>query len=69
MDEIEDGTFDGVYVFEATCHAPKPIDVYSEIYRVMKPGAYFLDSTWAMMDSYDPHNPEHKHIKHEIEVI
>ena len=65
---IKDNTYDGAFAFEATCHAPKPVDVYSEIYRVLKPGAYFLDSAWAMTDSYDPKNPEHEHIKYEIEV-
>ena len=68
MVDIEDDTYDGAYAFEATCHAPDLVDVYSEVYRVLKPGAYFVDLAWAMMDGYDPQNPEHEHIKSEILV-
>ena len=65
---IEDNTYDGAFAFEATCHSPQPVDVYSEVYRVLKPGAYFLDSAWSMTDSYIPNNPEQEHIKYDIEV-
>lgn len=35
--QFADDSFDGVYAIEATCHAPRREDVYSQIYRVLKP--------------------------------
>jgi len=32
-----DNSFNGVYSMEATCHAPKLEEVYTEIFRVLKP--------------------------------
>ncbi|KAL0454051.1 UNVERIFIED_CONTAM: 24-methylenesterol C-methyltransferase 2 [Sesamum latifolium] len=43
---FEDNTFDGAYSIEATCHAPKLEDVYSEIYRVLKPGSLYVSYEW-----------------------
>lgn len=63
-----DNTFDGVYAIEATCHAPDKIGVFSEIYRVLKPGQRFACYEWCMTDKYDPQNEEHKRIKHGIEI-
>ena len=39
---FEANTFDGAYAIEATCHAPKLEQVYGEVYRVLKPGSYFV---------------------------
>ena len=39
-----------------------------QVYRVLKPGALFVDSAWAMTDLYDPSNPKHVKVKGEIEV-
>ncbi len=66
--EFQDNTFDGVFAIEATCHSKNPVDVYSEVFRVLKPGALFIDVAWAMTDSYDPTNPTHEKIKHDILV-
>lgn len=66
--EFDDNTFDGGYSFEATCYARDPVHVYREIMRVLKPGAIFVDSAWAMTDKFDLHNPEHVEIKEGIEV-
>ena len=38
--------FDGVYAIEATCHAPRREGVYSEIFRVLKPGQVFACYEW-----------------------
>lgn len=65
--DFPDNTFDGMYALESTCYAKKPIDVYKEVYRVLKPGATFVDSAWAMTDIYDSSNPEHVKIKGDIE--
>ncbi|CAK9317615.1 unnamed protein product [Citrullus colocynthis] len=59
-------SFDGGYAIEATCHAPKLEDVYSEIYRVLKPGSLFVSLEWVSTDKYDTANPEHVKIIEEI---
>mmetsp|Transcript_29399 Transcript_29399/g.62439 ORF Transcript_29399/g.62439 Transcript_29399/m.62439 type:complete len:471 (+) Transcript_29399:191-1603(+) len=60
-------TFDAAYAIEATCHAPDRLKCYSEIYRVLKPGAVFACYEWCLTDRYDPANPEHVRIKKQIE--
>ena len=67
--EFDDNTFDGGYALESTLYAKDPEQVYTEILRVLKPGAIFVDSAWAMTDAFDPQNPEHVKIKENIEVI
>ena len=66
--EFSDDTFDGLYALDSTVHAKSPLDVYKEVFRVLKPGALFVDSAWVMTDKYDPNNPEHVKIKAKIEV-
>ena len=66
--EFDDNTFDGGYALESTLYARDPEIVYREILRVLKPGAIFVDSAWAMTDSFDPNNAEHVKIKEDIEV-
>ena len=62
-----DNHFDGVYAIEATCHAPDRMGVYSEIFRVLKPGAVFATYEWCLTDHYDKENAEHRWIKKAIE--
>ena len=66
--EFEDNSFDGVFSIESTCHAKDPVDVYKEIARVLKPGALYLDSAWAVTDTYDSQNPHHMKVKDGIIV-
>lgn len=66
--EFDDNTFDGGYALESTLYARDPEVVYKEILRVLKPGAIFVDSAWAMTDSFDPSNAEHVKIKEGIEI-
>lgn len=68
MEGIEDNSFDGSYAIEATCHAEDLLKVYKQIFRVMKPGARFIDGMWCMTDRFDPENPLHQTIKHKILV-
>jgi len=65
---FEDGSVDGVYAFEALCHAPDTDGVYREIHRVLKPGGVLAVSEWVMTDRYDPADPEHRRIKADIEL-
>jgi sterol 24-C-methyltransferase len=62
-----DESFDAVYAIEATVHAPKLEGVYSEIYRVLKPGGVFGVYEWLMTDKYDNNNVEHRKIRLAIE--
>ncbi|KAK4178250.1 sterol 24-C-methyltransferase erg-4 [Triangularia setosa] len=62
-----DNSFDAVYAIEATVHAPKLVGVYSEIYRVLKPGGKFGVYEWLMTDKYDNNNLEHRDIRLAIE--
>jgi len=64
----EDNTYNAIYAIEATCHAPDKVGIYSEIYRVLKPGGYFAAYEWCMTDKYNPENEEHREIKKNIEV-
>ncbi|BBN04422.1 sterol 24-C-methyltransferase [Marchantia polymorpha subsp. ruderalis] len=63
-----DNTYDAVYAIEATCHAPDAVGCYSEILRVLKPGQYFAAYEWALTDSYNPQNEDHKECKAKIEI-
>src|SRR5882757_8992377 len=62
-----DNSFDAVYAIEATCHAPSLEGVYSEIFRVLKPGGIFGVYEWLMTDKYDANNPHHREIRLGIE--
>ncbi|OQO01471.1 Sterol 24-C-methyltransferase erg-4 [Cryoendolithus antarcticus] len=63
-----DASFDAVYAIEATVHAPSLEGIYTEIYRVLKPGGVFGVYEWLMTDAYDNDNPEHRNIRLGIEI-
>lgn len=65
--DFPDNSFDAVYAIEATVHAPKLAGVYSEIFRVLKPGGVFGVYEWLMTDEYDNENLEHREIRLGIE--
>ena len=60
-------SFDAVYAIEATVHAPSLEGVYSQIFRVLKPGGVFGVYEWLMTDKYDNANPQHRQIRLDIE--
>ncbi|KAI9673242.1 MAG: Delta(24)-sterol C-methyltransferase [Trizodia sp. TS-e1964] len=62
-----DSTFDAVYAIEATVHAPSLEGVYSEIFRVLKPGGVFGVYEWLMTENYDNNNKHHREIRLGIE--
>ncbi|KAK2735075.1 Delta(24)-sterol C-methyltransferase [Myotisia sp. PD_48] len=64
---FEPETFDAVYAIEATVHAPSLEGVYSEIFKVLKPGGTFGVYEWVMTDDYDNDNPLHREIRLGIE--
>eukprot|EP00887_Chlorella_sp_A99_P001978 scaffold18.g1978.t1 len=67
---FEDATFDAAYALEATCHAPTLEQarggVYSEVFRVLKPGGRFATYEWVTTKNYDPSNRAHVAIMDEI---
>ncbi|CCX05212.1 S-adenosyl-L-methionine-dependent methyltransferase [Pyronema domesticum] len=65
---FEPNSFDAVYAIEATVHAPSLEGVYSEIFKVLKPGGVFGVYEWLMTDDYDPNNAKHREICHGIEI-
>lgn len=56
---FEDNSFDAAFAIEATCHAPKLDQVYAEVFRVLKPGAYFAVYEAVTTSKYDPTNKRH----------
>lgn len=67
LKQFADNSFDGVYAIEATCHAPQREGVYSQIYRVLKPGQVFACYEWCLTPKYDKNNELHRTIKKKIE--
>ena len=66
MSVIEDKTFDRGYAIESTCHAADKVAAFSEIYRVLKPGALFWGQEMCMTDRFDPGDDRHRAIKREL---
>ncbi|TGO52599.1 hypothetical protein BCON_0138g00170 [Botryotinia convoluta] len=62
-----DNSFDGVYAIEATVHAPSLEGVYSEIFRVLKPGGSFGVYEWLMTEKHDNDDPQHRALRLGIE--
>jgi sterol 24-C-methyltransferase len=67
LGEERKGQFDAAYGIEATCHAPDRTKCFSEVYRSLKPGAYFAVYEWVMTPLYNPNDVYHRLVKHEIE--
>jgi len=66
--QFGENVFDAVYAIEATVHAPECEDVYGEVFKVLKPGGIFGLYEWCLTEKYDHDNPEHRQIRHEIEL-
>jgi sterol 24-C-methyltransferase len=56
---FEDETFDAAYEIQALSYAKDKIKVFSEIFRVMRPGARFSYLDWVLLPPFDSSNPEH----------
>ena len=66
MGAIADDTFDRGYAIESTCHAPDKVGAFTEIHRVLKPGALFWGQEMCMTDSFDPDDNRHRAIKQDL---
>ncbi len=52
-----------------SCHLPMALQlesVYGEIFRVLKPGSYFVSYEWVSTNKFDPNNAQHVKIIDEI---
>jgi len=68
MEFAADNTYDACYAIESTCHAPKREDVYSQVFRTLKPGGYFGGYEWVLTDKHDPKNGAHLRAAKNIEI-
>ncbi|KAJ4296157.1 Delta(24)-sterol C-methyltransferase [Collariella sp. IMI 366227] len=62
-----DESFDAAYSVESLCYSPDPAAVYSEIKRVLKPGAPFTFHDFAMTEKFDEGDPEQRKVRNWIE--
>ena len=60
-------SFDAAYAIEATVHAPSLEGIYSQIFRVLKPGGVFGVYEWLMTEAYDNDNGHHREVRLGIE--
>ena len=67
LGSIEVNSLDAGYAIESTCYAPDKEKAFSEIYRVLKPGALFWGQEMCLTDDYRPDNETHKVLKDEVE--
>ena len=44
------------------------LQVYSEIFRVLKPGGKFAMYEWCLTDKFDPASKAHQDIRHGVEA-
>ena len=65
--DAPDDSFDAVYAIEATCHAPDKLSIYSEVFRLLKPGACFGCYEFCLTDRFDYQNCLHLKLKADIE--
>ena len=66
MGAIEDGSYDRAYAIESTCHAPDKVGAFTEISRVLKPGALLWGQEMCLTDTFDADNARHQEIKREL---
>jgi len=64
---FKENTFDKAFAVEATCHAGNREDVFSQVFRVLKPGGLFASYEWVLTDTYDDSNPKHKKARQQVE--
>jgi len=66
---LESESFDKAYTIEASCHAAdRRIELFREIYRLLKPGALFAGYEWTLTEKFQPGNPLHQEIKQGIQI-
>ncbi|MYC24401.1 MAG: methyltransferase domain-containing protein [Gammaproteobacteria bacterium] len=63
MSVLQPNSYDAVYAIESTAHAPDKVGAYDQIFRVLKPGAYFWGQETILTDKFSAENAEHQRVK------
>ena len=65
---FDDGHFEKVYAIESTFYSPSLYEVYSEVFRVLKPGGLFALYECIQTNKYNPTDPYHRKLKAQLAV-
>ncbi len=66
--DASDESFDAAYSIEASCCAPDKVSIYSEVFRLLKPGAHFGAYEYCVTDRFDASDPVHVKLKADIQL-
>lgn len=66
MSSVEAASFDRGYAIESTCYAPDRVEAFSEIFRLLKPGALFWGQEMCLTDDFDPTSAAHQSIEQDL---
>ncbi|MDE2779208.1 MAG: methyltransferase domain-containing protein [Chloroflexota bacterium] len=66
--DAADESFDAIYSIEASCCAPDKFGIYSEAFRLLKPGGRFGAYEYCMTDRFDPQDPHHLQVKADLQL-
>lgn len=66
---FDEASFDGAYAIEATAYAPDLRVVYSEIFRVLRPGARFAVYEPVLSNKYRDDDPYHRKMRRTYEEL
>lgn len=65
--DAPDAAFDAAYSIEATCCAPDKVGVYSEAFRLLKPGGCLAAYEYCLTSRFDDTDPKHRRLRADIE--
>jgi sterol 24-C-methyltransferase len=64
-----DASFDAIYEIQVFSLSKNLDALFREIHRLLKPGGRFGCLEWVLLDAYDPGNPHHTHLMHQIKPL
>jgi len=65
---FEDESFDAAYEVGAFCYAIDKVKLFTEIYRVLKPGGRFSYCDWCRLD-YNPEDAHHRELLRQVKPL
>jgi len=66
---FEDQSMDAVYQVQVFSYSKDLEKLFSDIYRILKPGGRVACLDWFRLDKYDPKNPEHADLMRRIKPL